>query len=98
MTGSPVPGQGQAATALDELEPPSPQGPLFPYPSLTPWLNRELDTVVGKHLYSAHVSSSLGQEEEVGGASATGTAGTAQSWPGGRGTGAPADGLPEGIS
>lgn len=36
VTGGLGPGQGQAAMALDELEPPSPQGPLFPYPPL--WL------------------------------------------------------------
>lgn len=34
--------------------------------------------VVGKHLYSAHVPSSPGQEREVGVASATGTGGTAR--------------------
>lgn len=81
--------------ALDKLEPPLQvlRIPTFPHPSLAPWVNRELDMVAGKYLYSAQ-----GQDKEVGVASATGTGGTVQGWPEGRGTGASADGSPEGIS
>ena len=41
--------------------------------------------VMGKHLYSDHVPSSARQEKKLGRASAVGTTGTAQSWPGRRG-------------
>lgn len=58
--------------ALDKLEPPLQvlRIPSFPHPSLAPWVNRELDMVAGKYLYSAQ-----GQDKEVGVASATGTGG-----------------------
>lgn len=54
--------------ALDKLEPPLQvlRIPSFPHPSLAPWVNRELDMVAGKYLYSAQ-----GQDKEVGVASAT---------------------------
>lgn len=78
MTSSPVPGQGLAVVALDEQEPPGPQGPSSLPPSPAPRLSRELDAIVGEHLYSARVAGSPGQEGEAGVVRAAGAAAQSQ--------------------
>lgn len=77
-TGSPVPGTGADSGGSGSAGAPRPQGP-FPAASLDPWLSREPDVVVGKHLYSADVPRSPGQEREAGAVSAAGAAAQSQS-------------------